>query len=172
MDRKWTENGPKMDHNIDHMVYECSLAPIHNPKNLMGINLMEEIFPELPQVAVFDTSFHVKSMPEKAFRYAIPENWYAYHHVRRFGFHGTSHFYVAQEAERILQQKNLKIVSAHLGNGCSICAIKNGQSVDTSMGFSPLEGKTGPNYEIKRCEISISISILLRFDDGKSFWRH
>ena len=108
----------------------------------MGIELMQEKFSQLKQVAVFDTSFHVNTIPEKAFRYAIPENWYEVYKVRRYGFHGTSHKYVANEAAKILNKpiEDLKLITAHLGHGCSIAAIKNGQSLDTSMGFSPLEG--------------------------------
>ena len=119
------------------------LAPLHNPKNLMGIELAEEKYADTKHVAVFDTSFHVLSMPEKAYRYAIPEEWYQKHQVRRYGFHGTSHKYVAKQAAKILQKnfmKDFTVISAHLGHGCSIAAIKNGQSLDTSMGFSPLEG--------------------------------
>merc|ERR1712150_395493 len=118
------------------------LAPLHNPKNLMGIELMQEKFPTLKQIAVFDTSFHVNSVPEKTYRYAVPENWYQNYNVRRYGFHGTSHKYVACEAAKLLDKpiENLKIITAHLGHGCSVAATKNGFSVDTSMGFSPLEG--------------------------------
>ena len=116
------------------------LAPLHNPKNLMGIELAEGKYADTKHVAVFDTSFHVLSMPEKAYRYAVPDAWYRNHQVRRYGFHGTSHKYVAKKAAKILSQPNLTVISAHLGHGCSIAAIKNGHSFDTSMGFSPLEG--------------------------------
>ena len=96
------------------------LAPLHNPKNLMGIELMEEKFPTLKQIAVFDTSFHVNSVPEKTYRYAIPENWYENYNVRRYGFHGTSHKYVACQAAKLLEKpiEDLKIITAHLGHGC------------------------------------------------------
>jgi acetate kinase len=117
------------------------LAPLHNPANLLGIRAAMEAFPHLPQVAVFDTSFH-QTMPSHAYRYAVPEDWYTQHGVRRYGFHGTSHAYVTQEAARILgiPLENSRFVSAHLGNGCSVAAVKGGESLDTSMGLTPLEG--------------------------------
>ncbi len=117
------------------------LAPLHNPANLLGIRAAMEAFPRLPQVAVFDTSFH-QTMPTHAYRYAVPEDWYTQHGVRRYGFHGTSHAYVTQEAARILDipLENSRFVSAHLGNGCSVAAVKGGKSLDTSMGLTPLEG--------------------------------
>ena len=116
------------------------LAPSHNPANLEGIKTIEEILPEIPQVAVFDTAFHT-TIPEHAKVYPIP---YKYHEqgIQRYGFHGTSHQYCAHRTAQILQQplKNLKIVTCHLGNGCSLAAIKDGVCIDTTMGFSPLEG--------------------------------
>jgi acetate kinase len=117
------------------------LAPLHNPANLLGIRAAMEAFPHLPQVAVFDTSFH-QTMPTHAYRYAVPEDWYTQHGVRRYGFHGTSHAYVTHEAARILDipLENSRFVSAHLGNGCSVAAVKGGKSLDTSMGLTPLEG--------------------------------
>ncbi|WP_424952787.1 acetate kinase [Deinococcus sp.] len=117
------------------------LAPLHNPANLAGIEAAQLAFPHVPQVAVFDTAFH-QSMPEVAYRYAVPEAWYVQHAVRRYGFHGTSHAYVAQEAARILGRPltELNLVTAHLGNGCSVAAIAGGRSIDTSMGLTPLEG--------------------------------
>jgi acetate kinase len=120
----------------------CSaLAPLHNPANIAGIEAAQAAFPELPQVAVFDTAFH-QTMPEVAYRYAVPDPWYRQHGVRRYGFHGTSHAYVAQEAARLLDRPltELNVVTAHLGNGCSVCAVQGGRSVDTSMGLTPLEG--------------------------------
>ena len=119
----------------------ASLAPLHNPANLIGIRATMDAFAELPQVAVFDTAFH-QTMPEKAYLYAIPYSLYKEHGIRRYGFHGTSHYFVANQAAEMLnlpiEQTNL--ITAHLGNGCSISAIANGQSVDTSMGLTPLEG--------------------------------
>ena len=117
------------------------LAPLHNPANLLGIRKLEKAFPHLPQVAVFDTAFH-QSLPPRAYLYALPQSLYTDHGVRRYGFHGTSHRYVAQEATRIwdLPPERARIVSAHLGNGCSTAAVLGGRSVETSMGFSPLEG--------------------------------
>ncbi|GBF07642.1 acetate kinase [Deinococcus aerius] len=117
------------------------LAPLHNPANLAGIEAAQEAFPGLPHVAVFDTAFH-QTMPEVAYRYAVPEEWYTQHGVRRYGFHGTSHAYVAGEAARMLGRDfpDLNLVTAHLGNGCSVTAVQGGRSVDTSMGLTPLEG--------------------------------
>ncbi|MCX2574911.1 acetate/propionate family kinase [Pedobacter sandarakinus] len=116
-----------------------SLAPLHNPVNLKCIEVAEQTFPKAKQVAVFDTAFH-QTIPQKAFRYAIPERFYKEDGIRVYGFHGTSHRYVSEQALRWLNKKDAKIISIHLGNGCSITAIKDGQSVDTSMGFGPLSG--------------------------------
>ena len=117
------------------------LAPLHNSINILGIAVMQELYPELPHVAVFDTSFH-QTLPKHAHLYAIPYVYYKEHKVRRYGFHGLSHRYITEEAAKALGKRvqECSIVSAHLGNGCSVCAILNGQSVDTSMGFTPLEG--------------------------------
>jgi acetate kinase len=118
------------------------LAPLHNPANFEGIELAQRVFPNLPQCVVFDTAFHA-TIPEHAYRYALPETFYAEHQIRRYGFHGTSHSYIAKKSRQVLLQGHFSaqgIVSLHLGNGCSSCAILNGESVDTSMGFTPLEG--------------------------------
>jgi len=123
-------------------IRKCSeLAPLHNPANLMGIEVMQKMLPNVKQVAVFDTSFH-QTMPPEAYLYAIPFKYYEENKIRRYGFHGTSHKFVAPKAAQILGKKyeDLKIIVCHLGNGASICAVKNGQSVDTSMGFTPVEG--------------------------------
>lgn len=120
----------------------CSaLAPLHNPVNIAGIRAAQKVFPELPQVGVFDTAFH-QTIPEHAYLYAVPYAWYQEHGVRRYGFHGTSHRYVANETARRLNRKSeeTSMIIAHLGNGCSACAIEAGKSVDTTMGISPLEG--------------------------------
>jgi acetate kinase len=119
----------------------CELAPLHNPPNLAGIDACETIFRGVPQVAVFDTAFH-QTMPRKAYIYAVPYELYERYHIRKYGFHGTSHEYVSQRAADLLGQdiKKLKIVTCHLGNGASITAVKFGQSIDTSMGFTPLQG--------------------------------
>jgi acetate kinase len=118
-----------------------SLAPLHNPANLLGIQVARKQAPNVPQVAVFDTAFH-QSIPVPAFRYAIPQDLYETHHIRRYGFHGTSHYYVAKQAAAILNRelKSLHLISLHLGNGASAAAIKDGRSIDTSMGMTPLEG--------------------------------
>ena len=117
------------------------LAPLHNPPNIKGIQAVTRLLPGKPQVGVFDTSFHLQ-MPPKAFLYGIPYELYKRHKIRRYGFHGTSHRFVSQRAADILGKKfnELKIVTAHLGNGCSMAAVDRGHSVDTTMGFTPLEG--------------------------------
>ncbi|HIZ84972.1 MAG TPA: acetate kinase [Candidatus Coprenecus stercoravium] len=119
----------------------CELAPLHNPANLLGIRAVQKLMPHIPQVAVFDTSFH-QTMPDYAYMYAIPYECYEKLHVRRYGFHGTSHKFVARRACEFLGMdiNNSKIVTCHLGNGGSVTAILNGKSVDTSMGFTPVEG--------------------------------
>ena len=118
-----------------------ALAPLHNPANLDGIEVARRLLPAVPQVAVFDTAFH-QTMPPAAYRYALPQRLYRDHRVRRYGFHGTSHRYVAGEAARFLglPPEQCNLISLHLGNGASACAIEGGRSVDTSMGMTPLEG--------------------------------
>ena len=117
------------------------LAPLHNPANLTGIEVAIEIFPQATQVAVFDTAFH-QTMPPQAYRYAIPNQLYEEHSIRSYGFHGTSHLYVTNQAIAYLGKAaaDTNLITAHLGNGCSITAVRGGQSVDSSMGFSPLAG--------------------------------
>ncbi len=116
-----------------------SLAPLHNPANLMGIEVAEKVFPMAIQVAVFDTAFH-QTMPPKAFRYAIPNEFYEKENIRVYGFHGTSHQYVSEQAIAHLGKPKSKIITVHLGNGCSITAIKDGKSIDHSLGFGPMNG--------------------------------
>ena len=123
-------------------IEECNdLAPLHNPANLIGINSCKEIMPNVPMVAVFDTAFH-QTMPKKAFLYGLPYEYYDKYKVRRYGFHGTSHDFVSNRAAEILgkTREDLNIVVCHLGNGASVSAVKEGKSVDTSMGLTPLEG--------------------------------
>lgn len=115
------------------------LAPLHNPANLLGIEATLKLFPNLPQVAVFDTAFH-QTMPPQAFRYAVPESLYREYSIRRYGFHGSSHAYVTHHVDALLGGNNHGWLSAHLGNGCSTCAVWQGKSLDTSMGLTPLEG--------------------------------
>ncbi|NCA83671.1 MAG: acetate kinase [Opitutae bacterium] len=117
------------------------LGPLHNPPNLMGIEVAEEFFPAAPQIAVFDTAFH-QTMPPKAFLYATPYEWYEKYRLRKYGFHGTSHKFIAQETAEFLRQPlaQTSLISIHLGNGCSMAAIHNGKCVDTTMGVTPLEG--------------------------------
>jgi acetate kinase len=116
-----------------------SLAPLHNPANYLGIEVAEKIFTNATQIAVFDTAFH-QTMPEKAFRYAIPQSFYSDLSIRAYGFHGTSHKYVTEKTLQYLQNPKAKIITIHLGNGCSMAAVNAGKSVDTSMGFGPLSG--------------------------------
>jgi len=115
------------------------LAPLHNPANYLGIEVAEKIFTKARQIAVFDTAFH-QTMPPKAFTYAIPKSFYTDHHIRAYGFHGTSHKYVSVRAMEYLNKPEAKLITIHLGNGCSMAAVNNGKSTDTSMGFSPLNG--------------------------------
>lgn len=119
----------------------CELAPLHNPANLLGIKAISALIPTVPQVAVFDTSFH-QTMPAHAYMYAIPYEYYEKYGIRRYGFHGTSHKFVAKKACDLagLDFNKAKVITCHLGNGGSIAAIKNGNSIDTSMGFTPVEG--------------------------------
>ena len=131
-----------VDDEVLAKVEELSLlAPLHNPANAAGIRAFREILPDITSVVVFDTSFHT-SMPEKAYRYPLPTKYYTENKVRKYGAHGTSHKYVAEEAAKVLGRplEELKIITCHIGNGGSITAVKNGQSVDTSMGFTPLGG--------------------------------
>lgn len=115
------------------------LAPLHNPANLQGVEAAQVIFPDLPQVAVFDTAFH-QTMPAKAFRYGLPKNLYTEHGIRRYGFHGTSHAYISGRADDLVTGTENGWLTAHLGNGCSTSAVYAGKSLDTSMGLTPLEG--------------------------------
>jgi acetate kinase len=115
------------------------LAPLHNPPNYLGIEVAEKIFPTAKQVAVFDTAFH-QTMPPVAYRFAIPNEFYDKYQVRAYGFHGTSHKYVSERAAAYLDKKESKIITMHLGNGCSMAAVKNGQCVDTTMGLGPMNG--------------------------------
>ncbi len=131
-----------IDDDVMKALEDCiKLAPLHNPPNIIGINACKSLMPDTPMVAVFDTAFH-QTMPEEAFTYAIPYSLYTDYKIRRYGFHGTSHKYVSQEAAKLMGKdlKDLKMITCHLGNGSSITAIKDGISVDTSMGFTPLEG--------------------------------
>ncbi|KZN36476.1 acetate kinase [Pseudoalteromonas luteoviolacea S2607] len=129
------------DSVLEAIKQTATLAPLHNPANLLGIEAASEAFATLPQVAVFDTAFH-QTMDPTAFLYALPYELYKKHSIRRYGFHGTSHYYVSARAIDLLELDGnpSKIVTAHLGNGCSVCAVKDGKSVDTSMGLTPLEG--------------------------------
>ena len=123
-------------------IKECiPLGPLHNPPNLLGIQIAQELFPELPQVAVFDTAFH-QTMPPQTYLYAVPYEWFEKYEVRRYGFHGTSHRYVSGQAVRQLglDPNDHAIVTAHLGNGCSLAAVRDGKSMDTTMGLTPLDG--------------------------------
>lgn len=115
------------------------LAPLHNPAHLLGIRICKQLLPDKPNVAVFDTAFH-QTMPEENYLYAVPHEDYLEHHLRKYGFHGTSHYYVSNEAIKMLNKKDTKVIVCHLGNGSSMCAVKDGKSIDTTMGLTPLEG--------------------------------
>ncbi|ERP92264.1 acetate kinase [Marinobacter sp. ES-1] len=131
-----------VDDATEQAIEACAeLAPLHNPVNLAGIRAMRALFPDRPHAAVFDTAYH-HTLPERAYRYALPEHCYTQWGIRRYGFHGTSHYFMAREAAKLLGKTpaTTSIISAHLGNGCSITAIRDGLSVDTSMGLTPLEG--------------------------------
>ncbi len=131
-----------IDEKVMAAVRECiDIAPLHNPPNIIGIEACQQIMPNIPMVAVFDTTFH-SSMPDYAYLYALPYELYEKYGIRKYGFHGTSHKYVAERTAAMLDKplSELKIITCHLGNGSSICAVNKGKSVDTSMGFTPLQG--------------------------------
>lgn len=115
------------------------LAPLHNPAHLLGIKICMQLLPKVPNVTTFDTAFH-QTMPIENFLYAVPYGDYTEHHLRKYGFHGTSHYYVSNEAVKILNKKDSKVIVCHLGNGSSVCAVRDGKSISTSMGLTPLEG--------------------------------
>ncbi len=131
-----------IDDEVIKVIHQMiALAPLHNPSNLLGIEAMRALNPKTPQVAIFDTAFH-QSMPKSAYLYALPKEWYERYGVRRYGFHGTSHFFVSRQLAKLSNRdlKDINAISLHLGNGASACAIEGGCSIDTSMGFTPLEG--------------------------------
>ncbi len=129
------------DHVMKNLEELISLAPLHNPANIIGIKACKALMENTPMVAVFDTAFH-QTMPKKAYMYPLPYEYYTENHVRKYGFHGTSHKYVAEKAAEFMDkdQKNLKTITCHLGNGVSVTAVNGGKSVDTTMGFTPLDG--------------------------------
>ena len=127
------------DEVIDDLIAFKDFAPLHNPANVLGIKAFKEVLPNTPMVGVFDTAFH-QTMPEESYLYPVPYSWYKNHGVRKYGFHGTSHRYIAKTISEVLNNDHLKIISCHVGNGGSITAIKDGKCLDTSMGFTPLAG--------------------------------
>lgn len=138
---KFSKSVPIND-EVKHDIKECFvMAPVHNPHHYAGIEAVEKLLPGVPEVVVFDTAFH-QTLPDYAYIYGLPYNLYQKYNIRRYGFHGTSHHFVAQRAAKMLGKPmdELDLITCHLGNGCSIAAIKKGKSVDTSMGFTPLEG--------------------------------
>ncbi|HSQ36130.1 MAG TPA: acetate kinase [Candidatus Binatia bacterium] len=147
---------------------ECiPLAPLHNPPNIVGIEACQKILPGIPMAGTFDTAFH-QTMPEKAYIYPIPYDYYRKHKIRRYGFHGTSHFFVAKQGAKAMGKKlqDLKIITCHLGNGSSMAAIRNGVSIDTTMGFTPLEGLVMGT----RCgDIDPAIPMYLQRSQGMTF---
>ncbi|MBQ4805390.1 acetate kinase [Aquimarina sp. MMG015] len=129
-----------IDNEVKQKIEKLSaLAPLHNPANLQGILVSEDIFKQAKQVAVFDTAFH-QTMPVEAYKYAIPNSFLEEHNIRVYGFHGTSHKYVSEKAIDFLEKKNTKIITIHLGNGCSMTAVKDGKSIDHTLGFAPMNG--------------------------------
>ena len=185
---KFTQSVLITDDVVEGLDQVSRLAPLHTPANLLGITTAREAFPHLPQVAVFDTAFH-QTMPEEAYLYALPRELYTKHSIRRYGMHGTSHYYITQRTAEKLNKpaEETNVIVCHLGNGASVCAVKNGQSVDTSMGMTPLEGlvmgtRCGdidpaiPDYLIKQLgysveeanEILIKKSGLLGLTNGES----
>lgn len=150
---------PEVLEDLDRL---SRLAPLHNPPNVAGIRLAGTLFPDLPQVAVFDTAFHA-TLPDYAYRYAIPERFYREDGIRRYGFHGTSHRYVSERAAAMLGRTDLRIVTLHLGNGCSVAAVRAGKSLDTSMGMTPLEGLV---MGTRSGDLDPSIPLLLQESGG------
>ena len=138
---RFAESALITDEVVDAIRDAFDLAPLHNPANLQGIRAAQKAFPDVPQVAVFDTAFH-QTIPPEAYLYALPNRLYRRHKIRRYGFHGTSHYYVSRRLYELagLDKGDSRVVTMHLGNGCSACAIRDGRSVDTSMGMTPLEG--------------------------------
>lgn len=152
------------DDVIDYLKECIPLAPLHNPPNIIGMDATSKLLPGIPMAAVFDTAFH-QTMPEYAYFYPIPYKYYENFKIRRYGFHGTSHFFVAREGAKMMKRNlnELKIITCHLGNGSSMAAIKNGHSVDTTMGFTPLEGLMMGT----RCgDIDPAITLFLQRSDG------
>ncbi|WP_066172923.1 acetate kinase [Bacillus marinisedimentorum] len=131
------------DQILERIEAKSELAPLHNPANIVGVKAFKEILPEVPAVAVFDTAFH-QTMPEQAYMYSLPYEYYEEYGIRKYGFHGTSHKYVTERAAELLGRplEQLRLISCHLGNGASIAAVEGGKSIDTSMGFTPLSGLT------------------------------
>ncbi|MFC0270299.1 acetate kinase [Metabacillus herbersteinensis] len=138
---KFTDSVPITAETLKEIEVLSDLAPLHNPANVVGIKAFKEVLPNVPSVAVFDTAFH-QTMPEQSFLYSLPYDYYEKYGIRKYGFHGTSHKYVSERAAELLGRpvEHLRLISCHLGNGASIAAIEGGQSIDTSMGFTPLAG--------------------------------
>lgn len=138
---KYSESVLVTDEVLENLQELIKLAPLHNPANIIGIKACQELMPNTPMVAVFDTAFH-QTMPQKAFMYPVPYEYYEEDHIRRYGFHGTSHKYVSGEVAKWMNKdiSDLKIITCHLGNGVSVTAVNGGKSIDTTMGFTPLDG--------------------------------
>ncbi len=166
-------SGTEQERTTSEFKRSIPLAPLHNPANLKGVQAMQYVLPEVPQVAVLDTAFH-QTMPAYAYMYALPYSLYKKYGIRRYGFHGTSHYYVARRACEILgvPMESMRIITCHLGNGTSMAAIKNGKSIDTSMGLTPVEGlimgtRTGDmdlgvlTYVMEKEELNIAVASTL-----------
>ena len=157
-----------IDGQIIEGIEDCvELAPLHNPANIKGIKIATKLLGAVPQVAVFDTAFHA-TMSEQAYLYGLPYEYYRRHKIRRYGFHGTSHRYIAYQYRALtgLNKQRTDIISLHLGNGCSACAIQNGVSIDTSMGFTPLEGLL---MGTRSGDVDASILEYLHLKEGMDF---
>ena len=161
---KYTESVLITDEVIEDIDTFKEFAPIHNPANLLGIKAFKEILPEVPMVAVFDTAFH-QTIEDENFLYPVPYKWYTDYQVRKYGFHGTSHKFIAKTIEEKLGRKDLRIINCHLGQGASLAAIKDGKCVDTSMGFTPL---TGVVMGTRSGDVDASIIPFIMEKEGKN----
>lgn len=162
---KYKESVILTDDIIEEIEKLSSLAPLHNPANIVGVKAFKESLPKIPMVGVFDTAFH-QTMEEKSFLYPVPYEWYTKYQIRKYGFHGTSHKYITKKMQEKLQKKDINIISCHIGSGGSICCIKEGKSIDISMGFSP---NSGMMMGTRSGDIDYTIIPYFMKKSGKSF---